>query len=225
MATQPQSIIAGFPLVWRQFGPPDRCFGMWTLEDPDAPLDQLTDEEFQRTDERMPYFGHIWPSAEALVEHLLSSRPLEGKTVLDLGCGLGPCGLAAARQGGAVTFLDWEPRALEILAASIAEQPTIVSQARMVAADWREVPPDLGKFDLILAADVLYEARNGPPVAKLIASHLAPDGEAWVADPGRLHAIHFRDQASTAGLAVSQTCVLPGPDDRAIQLLVLHIHE
>ncbi|MCA9321061.1 MAG: hypothetical protein KDB53_10015, partial [Planctomycetes bacterium] len=68
-----------------------------------------------------------------------------------------------------------------------------------IAADWR-TPPPLPRYDLILASDVLYEARNLVPVARFISAHLTADGEAWVGDPGRNFAGGFLDVARSAGL-------------------------
>jgi predicted nicotinamide N-methyase len=207
--------IAGLALTWREFASADalHSFGIWTLADPDAPLDLLTDEEFQSTDERMPYFGHIWPAAEALVEYILSGPDLRGRRVLDLGCGLGPCGFAAHTRGADVTFFDWEPRALEIVAKT-ARALRSQDRVHMAVGDWRN-PPSFGLFELILAADVLYEARNAPAVAEFLAGHLDGQGEAWVADPGRLHAKSFPDLVEAGGLLVHGTERLPHPDPAA----------
>ena len=114
------TVVAGLRLTWRTHPGPDGApaFGLWVLDDPDATIDALTQEEFDRTDERMPYFAMVWASAESLVARVLEGPRLDGRHVLDLGCGLGPCGFAAARMGARVTFFDWEPRALEIVAAS-----------------------------------------------------------------------------------------------------------
>jgi 2-polyprenyl-3-methyl-5-hydroxy-6-metoxy-1,4-benzoquinol methylase len=149
----------------------------------------------------MPYFGHIWPSAEALVAYLLAGPRLDGVRALDLGCGVGACGFAAAHQGADVTFFDWEPRALEIVASTAGRQTCSPDQLHFAVGDWRD-PPELGHFDLILGADLLYEARNAQPVARFIASHLRPDGQALIADPGRLHAEPFPTLAAAAGLRV-----------------------
>lgn len=208
--------VGGLELTWRAFVVERSrvCaveFGLWTLADPDAPLDQLTDDEFQSNDERMPYFGHIWASAESLVDYVLRIPRLDGQRVLDLGCGLGPCGFAAARRGAEVTFFDWEPRAIEIVALSAGQQRTETAPIHCVVGDWRS-PPLLGPFDLILAADLLYEARNAPAVAEFLPRHLKPGGEAWIADPGRLHASHFSELAQDAGLVVEADGPIPHPD-------------
>ena len=78
-----------------------------------------------------------------------------------------------------------------------------------MAADWRHPPADLGRFDLVLAADVLYEARNVEPVAGFLARHLGPGGEAWIGDPGRPHAARLEDALAAAGLALAARESLP----------------
>lgn len=194
--------VAGLELTWMEFGPATAtgaAFGLWVLVDPDVLLDQITEAEYYSHDERMPYFGAIWPSAEALVRELLDGAPLDGRAVLDLGCGLGPVGFAAAARGARVTFMDWEPRALEIVRASAQRQPLPADRFDFVVADWRK-PPPLGPFDLVLGADVLYEERNAPAVAGFLARHLKPRAEAWIADPGRPHARRFPALAQLQGI-------------------------
>jgi len=193
-------------------------FGLWVLDDPDAPLDLLTQADFDRDDERMPYFGMIWASAESLVARLLMGPRLDGARVLDLGCGLGACGFAALCLGAHVTFFDWEPRALDIVAASARQQGTSAATYELVVGDWRQ-PPRFDPFDLILAADVLYERRNVPAVAAFIASNLRSDAEAWVADPGRIQAGLFPEMAQQAGLAVETEVLPPQPHGMQIKLL------
>jgi 2-polyprenyl-3-methyl-5-hydroxy-6-metoxy-1,4-benzoquinol methylase len=224
MSQSEQTVISGLRLSWRQLGDdPPTAFGLWVLDDPDAMIDRLTQEEFDRTDERMPYFALIWPSADALVATILAGPALDGQRVLDLGCGLGACGLAAARRGATVTFFDWEPRAIEIVRASAHRQPSPVESHEYLAGDWRK-PPPMEPFDLILGADVLYEQRNGPAVAAFLADHLKPGAEAWIADPGRPQAGPFSDQARDAGLAIVRTeGVAAGADGAMITIMRLRL--
>ncbi len=207
-------MIAGLRVKWRDFPSPDAdaapAFGIWVVNDPDGLLDGMTQEEFERSDERMPYFGMIWAAGEALVDRLLKGPALDGMRLLDLGCGLGVCGLAAAARGAHVTFFDWEPRALEIVTASAQRQGELAARCAYVVGDWR-TPPALGRFDRILAADVLYERRNGAAVVQLLVEHLAPRGEVWLTDPSRPQARDFPALAAAAGLELLGREVLVAP--------------
>jgi len=178
---------------------PSGVLAHWALADPDALLDDLTQEEFDRNDGRMPYWATVWPSALSLADAVLAGPGLAGRRVLDLGCGLGLVGLAALSRGAHVTLLDWEAVAVELARASAWASGYGAVEA--LACDWR-APPPLAPFDLVLGADVLYEERNAPGVAAFLASHLASGGEAWITDPDRVHAKDFEGVASRAGLAV-----------------------
>lgn len=224
-------VVAGLRLMWQEFRMPgpnggldaagEVAFGLWVPDDPDALLDEMTQEEFDRTDERMPYFGTIWESAESMVAHVLAGPRLDRCHVLDLGCGLGPCGFAAACRGACVTFFDWEPRALDIVAASARRQVGGQQRFDFVVGDWR-TPPPLGPFDLILGADVLYERRNAPFVAAFLARHLRPGAEAWITDPGRPQAQLFPSLAEREGLElVSREVLSPQPHPLDITLFRL----
>jgi predicted nicotinamide N-methyase len=217
--------IAGLAVRWQTLPadatPGSPSFGLWVLADPDATIDALTQEEFEQTDERMPYFAMVWASADSLIARVLAGPRLDGQHILDLGCGLGACGFAAALQGAQVTFFDWEPRALEIVRASAARQPAWAGPFFFEVGDWRS-PPPLGPFDLVLGADVLYERRNAPAVARFLAGHLKPGAEAWIGDPGRPQAGPFPALAETHGLQLLGAEILP-PRPHATEITLLRV--
>jgi ETFB lysine methyltransferase len=80
---------------------------------------------------------------------------------------------------------------------------------RTRVVDWRDMPADLGRFDVVLASDVLYERPYAALVAGAIAATLAPGGFALVADPGRVAAPDFDREAAALGLAVEQVARVP----------------
>jgi predicted nicotinamide N-methyase len=90
-----------------------------------------------------------------------------------------------------VLATDEAPEALELVARSASANGVDVETA---VADWTAPGKLLERapFDLVLAADVLYER---PTVAGLLEllPRLAPGG--WLADPGRPAAGAFLEQA------------------------------
>jgi predicted nicotinamide N-methyase len=145
----------------------------------------------------VPYWSVLWRSGVALARDAGDER-LRGKRVVELGCGLGVPSLAAARAGATVLATDSEPDAVELVARN-AELNGVELEAAVV--DWTSpaVTEELaarGPFDLVLAADVLYER---PTVARMLSllPRLAP--AAWLADPARPTCEVFLEQARERG--------------------------
>ena len=101
-----------------------------------------------------------------------------------VGCGLGLPSLAAALAGGRVLATDWSPQAIELLEDN-AERNGAALETALV--DWARPAAivERAPWDLVLAADVLYERRNVAPLLDLLPRLLGPRGELWLADPGR----------------------------------------
>jgi predicted nicotinamide N-methyase len=137
-----------------------------------------------------PYWAVLWRSGVALAREL-EGMPLCGLRVVELGCGLAVPSIAAARAGAEVLATDSDAEALQLVARNAQANEVQVETA---ALDWGQ-PDELvsrGPFDLVLAADVLYERAS---VALLLAllPLLAP--EVWLADPGRPAADAFIEEA------------------------------
>jgi predicted nicotinamide N-methyase len=126
-----------------------------------------------------------------------------GRTLLELGCGLGLPAIVAGRQGFAATASDYEEPALEGVRfnAELNGAPGLATRL----LDWRRLPDDLGRFDVVVAADVLYEKHHAVALAAVIARTLAPAGTALVADPGRARAAELEPAARAVGLTVEKT--------------------
>jgi len=78
----------------------------------------------------------------------------------------------------------------------------------------------LGTFDLVLAADVLYERRSIPALADLVPRLLAPGGEAVFADPRRKDAPQFLELMDELGLENTTESVVVDQGGRGITVLV-----
>ena len=150
--------------------------------DGDAVLDELLAED-DPEEERLPFWTQLWPSGAALAE-VVAGRPLTGRRVLELGCGLGLVSVAAALAGAEVLAVDRSPEAVTFTAANAARNGVTVRTA-VCAFDRPEPLLAEAPWDLVLAADVLYEQRNIPVLLWLLPRLVGPAGEAWLADPGR----------------------------------------
>jgi predicted nicotinamide N-methyase len=137
-----------------------------------------------------PYWSVLWRSGVALAS-ALDEMPLEGKRVVELGCGLAVPSFAAARAGAAVLATDANQDALELVTRNAEATGLDVATATV---DWAapgellEKPP----FDLAIASDILYERPSVTLLLKLLPRIAR---EAWIADPGRSAASAFAEQA------------------------------
>jgi predicted nicotinamide N-methyase len=131
---------------------------------PEVPED-LLDEAAFADDEFLPYWAELWPAARALAAAL---PPVAGLRVVELGTGLGLPSLVAAARGAEVTATDWATEAAELLAENAARNALAVT---VEIRDWRESWSQ--RFDLAIAADVLYERRSVEPLLARLGE-LAP---------------------------------------------------
>jgi len=146
-----------------------------------------------------PYWAALWPSSRALSAHLALMHfdgeatehsdggfSLRGKTVAELGCGLGLVGITLAKLGAkSVTLFDREPLCLECASRS-AELNEVESIVTTEVLDWNSRADEnkFNSFDILVAADVLYERHAVEPVSKFCSSFVkANGGQIFIADP------------------------------------------
>jgi len=110
--------------------------------------------------------------------------------VLELGCGLGLPSLAAALRGAHVLATDWADDAIELLRRNAARNGVSL---RVGQVRWSEPAPLLraAPWDLVLGADLLYEARNAEQLGALLPRLGA---EVVLAEPGRPYAQEFLER-------------------------------
>jgi len=127
-------------------------------------------------------FGQVWPAGQLLAE-AMASRDIGGKRILELGCGLGLASLVLRMRGADIVASDHHPLAEVFLAYNAALNAIDSVPYRQL--DWETGPRDMGRFDLIIASDVLYESRHAAMVAALIPPLAKPACEIVISDPGR----------------------------------------
>jgi ETFB lysine methyltransferase len=162
--------------------------------------DLIREEDFVK-DERLPYWADVWPSSLILAAKLLGLKG-RGKTALELGCGVGLCTLAAATAGYDVLSTDYYEDALDVTRANVFRNLGTLARTRLV--DWRHLPDDLGRFDLVFASDVLYEKEYAELLPVILNRVLVRSGIALIADPGRVAAPVFVEACGEHGLVVRE---------------------
>jgi predicted nicotinamide N-methyase len=102
-----------------------------------------------------PFWAVAWPAASALSRYLMSGAiPLEGRSVLDLGCGAALAALVAKSAGALrVTANDIDPAALTVAGANAR------ANGVELALDERDLTraEHWPHHDIVLVADLFYE--------------------------------------------------------------------
>jgi predicted nicotinamide N-methyase len=136
-----------------------------------------------------PYWVQVWPASVAIARLLVRRGALHGQRVLDLGCGLGVPGIAAAHAGATVHFADREPDALAFAAWNATRLATAATPV-VHRVDWATANV-AGEFDVLVLADVSYRPVHHLALQRHIEHCLAAGGVVVHADPHRRESSPF----------------------------------
>lgn len=146
-------------------------------------------------------FGVIWPSGEVLAR-LMFRYEIEGKRILEVGCGIGLASLVLNHRMADITATDYHPEAARLLAEN-----TVLNEDRIipfVRTAWLDSNAELGRFDLVIGSDVLYEQEHAEQLAGFIDDHTQAHCDVIVVDPGRRQQGRFRRQMIDRGYSYSE---------------------
>jgi ETFB lysine methyltransferase len=170
-----------------------RAFQFIQPRDPDAILNALTSEEYER-DEFLPYWTDHWPSAQVLIEYLINNPAPRESRIIELGSGLGITTALLAESYPGIIATD-----ISFAACSFARRNIgTVTVPAVLCCDWR-FPAFKQRADLIIGSDILYEKRWKRPVLDFIEQMLVPGGQAFIADPRRPYWEKFQSRAKDRG--------------------------
>lgn len=181
---------------------------------PRSAMDLLLAQDFDDDDDPEqaypPYWAELWPSGVELA-YAVAGSDLRGRAVLEIGCGLGLPSIAAALAGAHVLATDRSDDAV-----AFTERNAELSGATLETAvrPWTDDHALVawGPWDLVLAADVLYNDRCVREVLTLLPRLLAGGAEPgaetggaemWITDPDRPQAADFLSRAVDAGYDVT----------------------
>lgn len=157
----------------------------------------------RQTPDADPSWGVVWPTAVSLVIYIMTAETTEtliaNKRVVELGCGLGLCGLVAAKFCGAKSVLlsDREPFALHCALSTAAVNHLSNDVVHAAILDWTilgnedktgTTTPTTSPFsnlqaDVVLASDVLYDGATIVAFARACRQICRNGGVILVTDP------------------------------------------
>jgi predicted nicotinamide N-methyase len=189
-------------------GKPDFTLEIEELESLEDTIDSLF-EELERKgtpallEELCPYFGCVWPSARGLARYLLENSVEErGATrILEVGCGLALPSLMLAKtvRLSKVVATDFHPEVPGFLKSNLERNAVPMDRFEYRELDWRNPPPDLGRFGVVIGSDVLYEKAHPTDLADALVRLVKPQGRIIIADPGRSYLGVFAQEMEARG--------------------------
>jgi len=145
----------------------------------------------------------VWPSGIALADAITQTPEfVNGRRVLELGCGLGVTASAALAAGADLIVADCTPEALILCKANARHNAGRAPIA--VQCDWRQPEAAVealggAQFSVVLAADVAYDPRDVAPLFALLERLVAANGVLCLAEPRRSAARGFLELVHEAG--------------------------
>jgi predicted nicotinamide N-methyase len=171
-----------------------------------------------------PLFGLSWPS-EAILAARLALRPVRPcERILEVGCGLAVASLVGHRRGADVTASDCHPLAEAFLLENLRLNGLRPMKYRhgQWNAGVRQIELEMeasaaivvGRYDLIIGSDLLYERDVRGALAAFIDCHAEPQAEVWVIDPNRGNRPAFHRAMAARGFGVAEERVPAAPLSR-----------
>jgi len=148
-----------------------------------------------------PLFGIIWDSGMVL-SHFIFDFNIIGKRILEVGCGIGLASLLLNYRLADITATDYHPEVESFLLENIKLNSG--KNIPFVRTGWEDKESDLGKFDLIIGSDLLYERNHPELLSVFINQHAKNDCEVILVDPGRGNHAHFSKKMVKLGYLHTQ---------------------
>lgn len=146
-----------------------------------------------------PLFGIVWPSSEVLA-NFIYDYDFENKRILEVGCGIGLSSLVLNRLNADITATDYHPEAENFL--DINTQLNQDDEIPFVRTSWSdEFTEELGKFDLIIGSDLLYERNHAELLSAFINAHANPECKVILVNPNRGHQGKFTSKMEEYGFS------------------------
>lgn len=154
------------------------------------------------TSSNWPIFGIVWDSSQVLA-HFMLDYEIKGKRILEVGCGMALSSLMLNGRNADITATDYHPEVEAFLAINILLNEG--NDIPFVCADWANGESGLGKFDVIIGSDLLYERDHVDLLSCFIDQHSQTQCEVIIVDPGRSQHARFSKKMISLGYSHSQS--------------------
>ncbi len=189
------------------------------VKNPDQLLENALTRKDRSPDELDPFWAATWRAAIGL-DVCLSQRNVRDVNVLELGCGSGRAGIAAAIQGARVTLTDTSSEAL--LVARLNAWP-VRDRSAVRRLNWRDETLATGPFPIIIGSDVVYDPSLWQYLEPCMRRHLAPSGNVLLSEPQRHTGDAFLDWIRKAGWRVETQLIDLQDNQREIRIFTCRL--
>jgi len=141
--------------------------------------------------DNFPLWAKIWEASGVLASYLSGMPPDPMKTMLEIGCGLGMVGIAAARAGHRITMTELNPDALNFARANALANDC--PQLPIQRLDWNAPQLD-GRFDTIVGSETVYKTEDIDGLEAMFDRYLNPGGTIILAEGVRRTGVDFWDR-------------------------------
>ncbi|RJP79091.1 MAG: histidine kinase [Desulfobacteraceae bacterium] len=149
-----------------------------------------------------PMFGVIWPSGEILA-HLMLDYEIKGRRVLEVGCGIALASLVLNHRLADITATDYHPEVETFLSENVKLNNR--KKIPFIRTGWGDEDSGLGRFDLVIGSDLLYERNHVKLLAGFIEQHAGKHCQVLLVDPGRGHHACFSKKMVGLGYVHTQS--------------------
>jgi len=147
-------------------------------------------------------FGVVWDSSKVLANFMFEYEVKE-KKILEIGCGIALSSHMLNQRHADITATDYHPEVERFLLnnTKLNKGKTIP----FIRTGWGDADSGLGKFDLIIGSDLLYETAHIDLLSDFIHQHTQPKCEVIIVDPGRGQHARFSKKMIRLGYSHSQS--------------------
>lgn len=151
-----------------------------------ASIDRFIDPDDMMVN--FPLWAKIWEASGILANYLVGLPPDPSKRMLEIGCGVGLVGVAAAKAGHRVTMTEINPDALNFARANALANGC--PELRVERLDWN-APQLSGRFDYIVGSETVYKNEDIDGLEALFDRYLTSRGIVLLAEGIRSTGVAF----------------------------------